>query len=96
MLFRSYENVVCKVSGIVTEADWKNWNIEDIKPYFDIILENFGANRLMYGSDWPVCTLAGSYSEVFNLAENLAQELSPTEKTSFWSGCANRAYRLNL
>ena len=91
-----YENVVCKVSGIVTEADWKNWNIKDIKPYFDIILENFGANRLMYGSDWPVCTLAGSYSEVFNLAENLAQELSPTEKTSFWSGCANRAYRLNF
>ena len=91
-----YENVVCKVSGIVTEADWKNWNIEDIKPYFDIILENFGANRLMYGSDWPVCTLAGSYVEVFNLAENLAQELSPTEKESFWSGCANRAYRLNL
>ena len=91
-----FENVVCKVSGIVTEADWKNWNIEDIKPYFDIILENFGANRLMYGSDWPVCTLAGSYSEVFNLAENLAQELSPTEKTSFWSGCANRAYRLNF
>ena len=91
-----FENVVCKVSGIVTEADWKNWSIEDIKPYFDIILENFGANRLMYGSDWPVCTLAGSYSEVFNLAENLAQELSPTEKTSFWSGCANRAYRLNF
>ena len=91
-----FENVVCKVSGIVTEADWKNWKIEDIKPYFDIILENFGANRLMYGSDWPVCTLAGSYSEVFNLAENLAQELSPTEKTSFWFGCANRAYHLNL
>ena len=91
-----FENVVCKVSGIITEADWKNWKIEDIKPYFDIILENFGANRLMYGSDWPVCTLAGSYSEVFNLAENLAQELSPTEKTSFWSGCANRAYRLNF
>ena len=91
-----FENVVCKVSGIVTEADWKNWKIEDIKPYFDIILENFGANRLMYGSDWPVCTLAGSYKEVFELAENLVKELSPTEKALFWSECANRAYRLNL
>ena len=91
-----YENVVCKVSGIVTEADWKNWKIEDVKPYFDIILENFGANRLMYGSDWPVCTLAGSYKEVFELAENLVKELSPTEKALFWSECANRAYRLNL
>lgn len=90
------ENVVCKVSGIVTEADWKDWSNEDITPYFEIILNNFGANRLMYGSDWPVCKLAGSYDEVFGLANFLVQNLSPAEKESFWSGCANRAYNLAL
>ena len=92
----AFENVVCKVSGIVTEADWNNWTSENIKPYFEIILENFGPNRLMYGSDWPVCTLAGSYEEVFGLANELSNQLSDSEKISFWSGCANRAYWLGL
>lgn len=91
-----FENVVCKVSGMVTEADWKTWTSEDIKPYFEIILNNFGTERLMFGSDWPVCTLAASYEEVVALADGLSKNLSPAEKESFWFGCANRAYRLNL
>ena len=92
----SFENIVCKVSGIVTEANWHDWTEEDIKPYFEIILENFGAERLMYGSDWPVCTLAGNYDEVFGLASELSKNLSTTETENFWSGCANRAYKLGL
>lgn len=92
----SYENVVCKVSGMVTEADWENWKNEDFSPYFEIILNSFGAKRLMFGSDWPVCTLAGSYEEIFGLANFLASNLSDSEKAYFWSGCANQAYKLGL
>jgi L-fuconolactonase len=92
----SFENVVCKVSGMVTEADWNNWNEKDFTPYFEIILNTFGANRLMFGSDWPVCTLAGSYEEVFGLANFLTENLSKSEVESFWSDCANRAYKLGL
>lgn len=92
----SYENVVCKVSGMVTEADWENWKNEDFSPYFEIILNSFGAKRLMFGSDWPVCTLAGSYEEIFGLANFLASNLSDSEKDYFWSDCANQAYKLGL
>jgi L-fuconolactonase len=92
----SFENVVCKVSGMVTEADWKNWKSEDFSPYFEIILNSFGAKRLMFGSDWPVCTLAGSYEEIFGLANFLALNLSDSEKVYFWSDCANQAYKLGL
>src|SRR5216110_1334198 len=60
-------NVFCKLSGLVTEADWKNWKSSDFDPYLDIVLEWFGRDRLMIGSDWPVCTVAGSYSETMNL-----------------------------
>ena len=60
-------NVFCKLSGLVTEADWKNWKSSDFDPYLDIALESFGRDRLMIGSDWPVCTVAGSYSHVMNL-----------------------------
>ena len=92
----SFENVVCKVSGLVTEASWKKWRTEDFIPYFEIILESFGGTRLMYGSDWPVCTLSGSYEEVFNLANELTKNLSPEESQSFWGGCAIKAYNLVL
>ena len=91
-----FENVVCKVSGIVTEANWSDWNVDQIKPYFEIILNNFGNQRLMYGSDWPVCTLAGSYEEVFNLADELSKNFTHTESQSFWFDCANSAYKLGL
>jgi L-fuconolactonase len=60
-------NVYCKVSGMVTEADWKQWRSDDFKPYLDIVFEAFGVDRLMFGSDWPVCLLAATYGEVVSL-----------------------------
>jgi L-fuconolactonase len=62
-----FPNVYCKLSGLITEADWTNWKPVQIKPYLDVALESFGSERLMIGSDWPVCNVAASYSEVMNL-----------------------------
>ena len=91
-----YENVVCKVSGIVTEANWKSWTIKDIEPYFDIVLNAFGAKRLMYGSDWPVLNLASDYKNVFGLASQLVKTLSQAEQDSFWFLTASRTYQLSI
>ena len=60
----SLENVFCKVSGMVTEAAWQQWERADFRPYLDVVFDCFGINRLLFGSDWPVCTLSGSYAEV--------------------------------
>jgi L-fuconolactonase len=60
-------NVCCKLSGLVTEADWKNWKSAEIEPHLDVAFESFGGDRLMIGSDWPVCTVAGSYARVMNI-----------------------------
>ena len=70
--------------------------MSDYFKFFEIILNNFGSKRLMYGSDWPVCTLAGNYDEVFGLAFELSKNLSTTESENFWSGCANQAYKLGF
>ena len=91
-----YENVVCKVSGIVTEANWQSWTIKDIEPYFDIVLNAFGAKRLMYGSDWPVLNLASDYKNVFGLASQLVKTLSQAEQDSFWFLTASRTYQLSI
>jgi L-fuconolactonase len=90
----SLPNVVCKISGLVTEANWKNWEVRDFLPYTDHLIEIFTPNRLMFGSDWPVATLAATYSEVVELAESLTIGLSPSENESFWSRTAIRAYKL--
>ena len=66
-----HENVACKLSGMVTEADWSTWTVDDLRPYADTVLEAFGPDRVMFGSDWPVCTLAASYAEVVEAAEAL-------------------------
>ncbi len=89
-------NVVVKVSGMVTEANWHSWKPTDFQPYLDVLLEAFGPKRLMFGSDWPVCLLAGTYAEIASLAEFLTTVLSPTEKEEFWSGTVKRAYRLQI
>jgi L-fuconolactonase len=91
-----FPNTVCKISGLVTEAKWDSWKTSDFEPYIDILLEHFGPSRLMFGSDWPVALLGGSYKEVVTLAEDLTSSLSPSEKEDFWSGTAIRAYGLNL
>ena len=90
----SFPNVVCKISGLVTEANWNNWQVKDFLPYTDHLLEIFTPARLMFGSDWPVATLAASYSEVVELAESLTAGLSISEGESFWSQTAIHAYNL--
>lgn len=88
------ENVSCKVSGMVTEADWLNWKSGDFTAYLDVVFEAFGAKRVMYGSDWPVCLVAGSYGAVVNLVEEYTQRLSANERDLFWGGNATNFYNL--
>ncbi|MBN1789335.1 MAG: amidohydrolase family protein [Bacteroidales bacterium] len=71
----THKNVWCKLSGMVTEADWKNQKPEDIYPYLDIVFEAFGIDRLMIGSDWPVCLLAGEYADVIGIVQNYISEM---------------------
>jgi L-fuconolactonase len=92
----SLPNVVCKISGMITEANWANWKTEDFLPYTDTLLKVFGAKRLMFGSDWPVCTLAGSYLQVVELAKSITSTFSTNENDEFWGGTANRIYDLSL
>ena len=87
-------NVSCKVSGLVTEADWQNWRAEDFKPYLDVAFEAFGADRLMFGSDWPVCLLAGSYERVFGLVRDYVARLGADVEAKFFGGNAAKFYGL--
>jgi len=92
----SFENVVVKVSGLFTEADWKNWKKEDFWPYLDHITQSFTPNRMMFGSDWPVCLLAATYKQSIDLVEEFTSKFSESEKNAFWAATANTAYGLNL
>ncbi|MAG56391.1 MAG: amidohydrolase [Planctomycetes bacterium] len=87
-------NVTCKVSGLITEAGWDTWSPADFAPYLDVVLEAFGPERLLYGSDWPVCNLAGTYARVFDLATSFAARLSHSEREAFFGGTATRFYGL--
>jgi L-fuconolactonase len=87
-------NTYCKLSGMVTEADWHSWQPADLTPYADTVLDAFGPDRLMFGSDWPVCRLAASYAEVVDTARALTAGLTPAEQREVLSGTATRAYRL--
>jgi L-fuconolactonase len=89
-----HENVVCKLSGMVTEGDWDAWTVADLEPYFDVVLEAFGPRRLMFGSDWPVCTLAASYEQVVAAAEALTARLSPDERAQIFGETCRRTYTL--
>ncbi|MFD9703431.1 amidohydrolase family protein [Lentzea sp. NPDC059081] len=90
----AHDNVTCKLSGLVTEADWKSWSVADLRPYFEVVLDAFGPERLMFGSDWPVCLLAASYSEWLGAAQELVSELSAGEQAEIFSGTARRVYGL--
>ena len=87
-------NTSAKLSGLVTEADWRRWQLADLRPYTDTALEAFGPDRLMFGSDWPVCTLAASYPEVLAAARDLTADLSPAEREAMFSGTATAIYGL--
>ena len=89
-----HENVYCKLSGMVTEADWLVWDRDDFTPYLDVALEAFGPGRLMIGSDWPVCKVAAGYGEVMALVEEYVSRLSPTEKAAILGENAIRFYGL--
>jgi L-fuconolactonase len=91
----SFENVSCKISGMITEAKWNSWNAQDFVPYVDHIIKSFTPQRLMFGSDWPVALLATSkYSEVVHLAEALTSQFSDSEKVLFWGENAQSAYKI--
>lgn len=89
-----YENVYCKISGMVTETDWQNWKESDFTPYLDVVFEAFGTDRIMYGSDWPVCLLAADYGRQFSIVKNYVKTLSNTEGGKVMGGNASVFYKL--
>lgn len=88
------ENVYVKLSGIITKADHQNWKSDDLRPYIDHALEVFGTNRIMYGGDWPVVLLAGSYKDWLSALRQIINELSEDEKKRLFYGNAKKIYRL--
>jgi L-fuconolactonase len=87
-----FKNVYCKLSGMVTEADWKNWKPEDLIPYLDIVFAAFGPNRLMIGSDWPVCRVAGTYKQVMDVIISFIETYTDEDKNKILGGNALKAY----
>ena len=87
-------NVSCKLSGLVTEADHQRWRNEDLKPYVDIALECFGSERMMFGSDWPVCLLAASYDQVFDSIQSLLTDLNDDQRERIFAKNAIDFYRI--
>lgn len=85
-------NLMCKVSGIVTEADQKAWKPEEIRPYLDVVFEAFGPARLMWGSDWPVCLLAASYERVYGLINEYSSTLTAPQREGLFGGNCARFY----
>lgn len=90
----AHENVLCKVSGMVTEADWQHWQPADFRPYLDIVFGAFGPQRVMFGSDWPVCNVAGGYGRAHALVADYVAALSASEQAQFWGGTAAFFYQL--
>lgn len=89
-----FPNVYCKLSGMVTEADWKNWKKEDMTPYLDIVVDHFGIKRLLYGSDWPVCLVAGSYEKMMGLVREYFFSYSGAEQELIFGRNASQFYQL--
>ncbi|MEU0568763.1 amidohydrolase family protein [Nonomuraea sp. NPDC005983] len=89
-----HPNVYCKLSGMVTEADWASWQVAELRPYAETVLDAFGPERVMFGSDWPVCLLAAEYGQVAAAADELCAGLSAGERADVFAGTARRAYRL--
>jgi L-fuconolactonase len=87
-------NVACKLSGLITEADWESWRPQQVLPYARHLLDAFGPERVIFGSDWPVCTLAGRYSDVYALAEQAVASLTAPDRAAVLGGNASRVYQL--
>lgn len=91
-----FDNLYCKLSGIVTEADHVNWKEEDVKPYLDVIFDAFGSYRLLFGSDWPVCLLAADYSRVKALVRNYLRDRAFAQESEVWYQNAIDVYNLEI
>jgi len=90
----AHSNVWCKLSGLVTEANWANWRVGDLKPFTDTALKYFGPQRMMFGSDWPVCLLAASYERALETFQLLLAELSEEDRNSIFANNATTFYRI--
>jgi L-fuconolactonase len=90
----TFPNVFCKISGMVEEANWEAWRPADIRPYLDIVFEAFGTRRLMLGSNWPVCLVAGTYPEVMQLAFDYVAQLSEAEQADVLANNAISIYKI--
>jgi L-fuconolactonase len=90
-----FPNVYCKISGMVTEADYTSWKEEDLLPYFDTVLEAFGPQRLMFGSDWPVCLVAASYNRWIEIVRKRIATLTDSEQTAILGDTAALVYRID-
>lgn len=90
----AYENVYCKISGMVTEADWKNWTKDDFIPYIDVVVNAFGTKRIMFGSDWPVCLVAASYKKMKEIVDDYFSFFSKNEQKNFYGKTAIQFYNL--
>jgi L-fuconolactonase len=90
----AHRNVACKLSGLVTEANWTQWTVDDIRPYAEIVLDAFGPARVLFGSDWPVCELAAGYARVTDLARDLCAGLSEADQAAVFGDNARAWYRL--
>lgn len=93
-LLSSHPNIHCKLSGLVTEADWNSWQANDLRPYVDVALESFGVDRLMFGSDYPVCLLAASYDRVLDSFQEILKNLSAADREKIFSTNAATFYRV--
>ncbi len=93
-VFGKYQNVYCKMAGLVTEADWNNWKFADFSSYISVTLDIFGTDRVMFGSDWPVCLPSASYSQVCEIIEKNTSFLSSEEKEKLWGLNCSNFYRL--
>ena len=91
-----YPNVYCKLSGLVTEADWQQWSYDDLMPYLDVAVDAFGTDRLMFGSDWPVCTLSSTYAEVASVINRYFDSFSEEEHAKVFGTNAIDFYQLTL
>ena len=87
-------HVCCKLSGLATEADWQQWTPANLEPYWRVVLEAFGPDRLLFGSDWPVALLATSYQRWVDVVTEWVAPLSASEQDAIWSGTASRVYSL--
>jgi L-fuconolactonase len=89
-----HANLYCKVSGLVTEADWQTWQADDFKPYLDVVFEAFGADRILYGSDWPVCLVAATYRQVNGILADYTKQCSAEDRAKIFGLNASRFYKL--